>query len=146
MPAGFRRHLVGKTLNSHKCFSLWWRWNKLCWQDSDHTHIFTNQLIECYWNNTITVRPLTPHIMPSYTRRRHDKFVLRYISTVSGFCQFFATSCNRPTCLSLAVKDVYIIYYVYTPVRSVNYCDRLGRCFRFVCIFACTVLLPFFVE
>jgi len=28
--------------------------------------------------------------------------------------------------------------YVYTPVQSVNYCDRLGRCFRFVCIYACT--------
>ena len=23
---------------------------------------------------------------------------------------------------------------------SVNYCDRLGRCFRFVCIYACTAV------
>jgi len=35
-------------------------------------------------------------------------------------------------------KDDYIIYFVYTPVPSVNYCDRLGRCFRFVCIYAGT--------
>ena len=28
----------------------------------------------------------------------------------------------------------------YTPVRSVNYCDGLGRCFHFVCIYACTAV------
>jgi len=35
-------------------------------------------------------------------------------------------------------KHDYIIYYVYTPVQIVNYCDRLGRCFRFAYIYACT--------
>jgi len=34
----------------------------------------------------------------------------------------------------------YILYYVYTPVQSVNYCDRLGRRFRFVCVYACTAV------
>ena len=52
-------------------------------------------------------------------KRRQDKFVLRYISTVNGFVNF-ATSCNAQ--LSLANKDEYIIYYIYTPVQSVNYC------------------------
>ena len=38
-------------------------------------------------------------------------------------------------------KDDYIIYFVYTPVQNVNYCDGgLGRCFRFVCIYACTAV------
>jgi len=46
--------------NSRKRISLWLRWNTLCWQDSDHSDIFTNQRIECYLNNTITVRTLTP--------------------------------------------------------------------------------------
>ena len=38
--------------------------------------------------------------------------------------------------LSLVKKDDYVRYFVYTPVPSVNYCDGLGRCFRFVCIYA----------
>jgi len=33
-----------------------------------------------------------------------------------------------------------ITYYAYIPVQSVNYCDRLGRCFRFVGIYACTAV------
>jgi len=32
------------------------------------------------------------------------------------------------------------MYCFYTLVQNVNYCDRLGRCFRFVCIFACTAV------
>ena len=32
------------------------------------------------------------------------------------------------------------IFFLYTPVRSVNYCDGLGRCFRFVCIYACAAV------
>jgi len=38
---------------------------------------------------------------------------------------------------SLVNKDDYIIYYVDTQEQSVSYCDGLGRCFRFVCIYAC---------
>jgi len=67
MPAGFRRHLVGKTLvNVFHCDVAE---NTLCWQASDHTDIFINQRIECYLNNTINLRPLTPHIMPCYTHK-----------------------------------------------------------------------------
>jgi len=66
MPAGFRRHLVGKTLiNVFNCE----RWNTLCWKDSDHTDILINQRIECYLNSTITLRPLTSHIMPCHTHK-----------------------------------------------------------------------------
>jgi len=36
---------------------------------SDHTDILINQRIECYLNNTITLRSLTPHIMPCYTHK-----------------------------------------------------------------------------
>jgi len=35
-------------------------------------------------------------------------------------------------------KDDDIYYFVYTSVQSVNYCDGLGLCFPFVCIYACT--------
>jgi len=34
----------------------------------------------------------------------------------------------------------YLWHFVYTPVQSVNYCDGLGRCFRFVCIYACAAV------
>jgi len=40
--------------------------NTLCWQASDHTDIFINQRIECYLNNAITLRPLTPHYAMLY--------------------------------------------------------------------------------
>jgi len=64
MPAGFRRHLVGKTLiNVATVISL----KTLCWQFNDAADIFINRRIEFYLNNTITLRPLTPHIMPCYT-------------------------------------------------------------------------------
>jgi len=33
-----------------------------------------------------------------------------------------------------------MIFCLYTPVPSVNYCDGLGRCFRFVCIYACAAV------
>jgi len=61
MPAGFRRHLVGKTfINIFTVIALKYALG----QDSDYTDIFINQRIECYLNNTITLRPLTSHIMP----------------------------------------------------------------------------------
>jgi len=65
MPAGFRRHLVGKTLiNVFRCditeiYALL--------ASCDHTDIFINQPIKYYLNNGINLRPLTPHIMPCYT-------------------------------------------------------------------------------
>jgi len=46
---------------------------------------------------------------------------------------------------SLANKDEYVIYYAYTSAQSVITFDRLGRCYRFVYIYACT-LLCFFVA
>jgi len=57
MPAGFRRHLVGKTLiNVFHCDIAEIR-NTLCWRASDHTDIFINQRTECNLNNTINLRP-----------------------------------------------------------------------------------------
>ena len=41
----------------------------VCRKANDHTDIFINQRIECYLNNTINLRPLTPHIMPWYTHK-----------------------------------------------------------------------------
>jgi len=57
----------------------------------------------------------------------------------------FVKSCN--TWLGLANNVDYIWYFVYIPVPSVNYCDRLGLCFRLVCIYAwllCFLMLPYF--
>jgi len=40
---------------------------------------------------------------------------------------------------SLVNKDEYIIYYAYILQYKVSFTyDRLGRCFRFVYIYACT--------
>ena len=66
MPAGFRRHLVGKTLiNVCYCDITKMRFvGKLMLVGT-----FFNQLIEFYLNNTINLRPLTPHIMSCYTRK-----------------------------------------------------------------------------
>ena len=67
MPAGFRRHLVGKTLiNVFRCditeiYALL--------ASCDHTDIFINQPIKYYLNNGINLLPLTPHIMPCYTHK-----------------------------------------------------------------------------
>jgi len=41
----------------------------VCRKANDHTDIFINQRIECYLNNTINLRPLSPHIMPWYTHK-----------------------------------------------------------------------------
>ena len=63
MPAGFRRHLVGKTLrNVCHCDIAY----MLCWQVDDPTDIFINQGTEFYLNDTISLRPLTPYTIPCY--------------------------------------------------------------------------------
>ena len=46
--------------------ALKYAWLASC---SDHADIFINQRIEYYLNITITLRPLTPHIMPCYTHK-----------------------------------------------------------------------------
>jgi len=39
----------------------------VCGKLWDHTDVFINQWIQCYWNNTINLCPLTAHSMPRYT-------------------------------------------------------------------------------
>ena len=52
MPAGFRRHLVGKTLiNVIHCDITGIRF-----VGKPHTDIFINRRIECYLNNTLNLR------------------------------------------------------------------------------------------
>ena len=63
---------------------------------------------------------------------KNKKTNLGYTSCCAKCIVYVATS---------LVNNDYIIYYVYTPVQSVNCCDRLGRCFRFVML----VLLCFSV-
>ena len=59
MPAGFRRHLVGKTpINVFHCDIAEIRFV------GELVIIFVNQRVECNLNNTINLRPLTSHIMP----------------------------------------------------------------------------------
>ena len=67
VPAGFRRHLVGKTLgNAFHCDIAEIRFvGKLC----DRTYIFKNQQIECCVNNTTNLRSLTPHIVACCTHK-----------------------------------------------------------------------------
>ena len=68
MPAGFHRHLVGKTLiNVCYCESVI-SLNTLCWQ-VDGTDVFLNQWIEFYLNNTIHLRPLTTHYVIYHTHK-----------------------------------------------------------------------------
>jgi len=67
MPAGFRRHLVGKTLRN------------ICYCNTAEIRsvaklviidiFFINQGIEFYLNNAINLRPFTPHIMLCYTHK-----------------------------------------------------------------------------
>jgi len=84
---------------------------------------------------------------------------------VNGFCQFLqqVVILNEVLIVKLPVivvvvyvattlvnKDEYIIYYAYTSVQVSFSHDRLGRCVRFVYIYACIavffMLLPFLVE
>ena len=65
MPAGLRRHLVGKTLrNVCHCDIAYIRFvgNLI-------TDIFINQRTGFSLNNAINLRPLTPHIVPCYTHK-----------------------------------------------------------------------------
>jgi len=62
----------------------------LCQQANDHTDIFINQQIECYLNNTVNLRPLTPHIchvIPtkwrSYRGHRFCDVISPYVYAVS---------------------------------------------------------------
>ena len=66
MPAGFRRHLVGKTLINVCCCDLAAiRFvGKLMIMD-----IFINQPIEFYLDDTINPLPLASRIMPCYTHK-----------------------------------------------------------------------------
>jgi len=64
MPAGFRRHLVGKTVGGVCCHL-----DTLCQWVNDHMDIFLNELVEFYLNNTVNFHPLTPHITQSYTHK-----------------------------------------------------------------------------
>jgi len=65
MPAGFRRHLVHKTLrHDFHCDIAETRFVSRLIIIKD---ILVNRQIECYLNNMINLRPLTLHIMPSYT-------------------------------------------------------------------------------
>jgi len=43
------------------------------------------------------------------------------------------------------IIDPYMIFCLYSIPISVNYCDGLGRCFRFVfmLVLQCFLLLPF---
>ena len=81
-------------------FSLWYRWNTLCWQASDRTYIFTNQHIECCVKNTINLRPSTPHIspIPCYT---HKMTIVPWPSVTS--LHMYSLSRAPGTCISLGV-------------------------------------------
>ena len=64
MPAGFRRHFVGKTLmNVSYCDTAEIRFV------NDHRDIVLDHLIQFYLNNAINIRPLTPHIISYYTHK-----------------------------------------------------------------------------
>jgi len=58
MPAGFRRHLVGKTLRN-VCYSD----VTLCRQVLEYVDIFLNYLIKVYPNDMVNLHKLTPHIV-----------------------------------------------------------------------------------
>ena len=93
MPAGFRRHLVGKTLiNVFHCYSAEIRFvGKLTSLNAD---IFINQRIECYLNNTTNLRPLTTHIMPCYTHKMT-------IISVTSFHPIYTPTHCRQACTAI---------------------------------------------
>jgi len=66
MPAGFRRHLVGKTLRN-VCYSAVTYIQFVVNEVNDHVDILLNQLVKFYSNDTVNLHPLTSRIMPSYT-------------------------------------------------------------------------------
>ena len=69
LPAGFRRHLVGKTLIKCIFFTVISPKYALLASQWSSTDIFINQRIECHVNNTINLRSLDPHITPCYTHK-----------------------------------------------------------------------------
>jgi len=75
MPAGFRRHLVGKTLRNVCNPDV--HLNTLSRQVDDHVGIFLNQLIKFYLNITVNIHQLTPLTVPSYTHKMAIVLILR---------------------------------------------------------------------
>ena len=110
MPAGFRRHLVGKTLrNDFHCDIAEIR--MLCWQASDHIDILINQRIECYWNNTINFRPLTSHIMYAklYPQNGDRIVAIDSVTSLHPMCRPTADIKFKQQTLSWWQKCVYLI-------------------------------------
>jgi len=103
MPAGFRRHLVGKTLiNVFHCYSAEIRFvGKLTSLNAD---IFINQRIECYLNNTTNLRPLTTHIMPCYTHK------MTIISVTSFHPMYTPADCRQACTATQAVSRQWVGY------------------------------------
>ena len=151
MLAGFCRRLVGKTLiNVFHCNITEIRFvGKLVIIQS----VFINQRIECYLNNTITLRPLTPHMrpMPCYTHKM--AVVSSYRSC--RFCDVISPYVYRvaPNLNALARKVMKSVVSVRLCVRlfsllilnrltfDLNLCTTIARS-RFATDIFCDSLLP----
>ena len=92
MPAGFRRHFVGKTLTS------------VCWCDiikyalllNDHMVIFLNHLIQFYLNNTLNLHPLnSTHYAVSYPQNI-DRIVTTDCDVISPYVYYVGIICYVP--------------------------------------------------
>jgi len=122
MLAGFRRHLVGNTLIF---FSPWYHWNTLCWQASDHTDIFINQRIECYWNNTINLRPLNSTHYAMLCPQNGDRIVA--IDSVTHF-----TQCVRQWCTGNTYSQVTARAFQFGQKKfrfdSIRQSDKFAAC------------------
>jgi len=102
-------------------FSLWYRWNTLCWQRRPTsyvmigpTDIFINQRTECYLNNTINLRTLTPHIMPCYrlptkwrSYRVHVVLTCTTGSRPITFLWLWSATDHEPHCRHVSINELW---------------------------------------
>jgi len=84
MPAGFRRHFVGKTLIN--VFLLSYRLNTLCWPVNDHRDIVLDHLIQFHLKNAINLRPSTPYIAILYPQNGDSLVTIDSVTSLHPMC------------------------------------------------------------
>jgi len=138
MPAGFRRHLVGKTLiDIFHCVitQIHFVCNVMLIRTFPVNQV--NQRIECYLYNTINLRFLTPRILPRYYPQNGDRIVA--VDSVTSFHRMCNSGARR-----FAVADFSQVSFSQPPralhgSRAFNVLTTAIRCWPITVNGYCTV-------
>jgi len=77
--------------------------------------ILLNHLLQFYLNNTLNLRPLTPHIMPSYT---HKMAIVSWPYIVTSLHPMYIWY------MAMAESNLFLILYAYQSKLSNVWCIK----------------------